>query len=72
MKISNKTYDILKFVAWAWTPIVTFVTAVIDIWFFDCKYFEQIVGTLAAIEALIGSFTAYSNVKYNKEINTEE
>lgn len=70
MKIPDKVYDILKFIAWVWAPLITLVTALVNIWAFDCKYFEQIMATLVAIDTFIGAFTAYSNVKYNQ--NKEE
>lgn len=66
MKMSNRTYDILKFAAWVWAPVITLATALINVWFFDCKHFEQIISTLVAIDGFIGSITAYSNVEYHE------
>lgn len=72
MKISNKAYDFWKFVPWVWAPIVTLLTALINIWYFDGKYFEQIISTLVAIDGFVGAIIAHSNIKYNKENNQEE
>ena len=66
MKMSNSTYDKLKFVAWVWAPVITLITALINVWFFDCKHFEQIISTLVAIDGFMGSIIAYSNVEYNE------
>ena len=67
MKMSDKVYDVLKFISWFWGPLFIFVTAIVNIWFFDSKNFEQIVGTLSAIDLLIGSLVSNSNIKFRKE-----
>lgn len=72
MKLSNKAYDIWKIVAWIWAPLITLITALVNIWLFDCKYFEQIIATLVAIDTFIGGFVSLSNSKYNKELAKEE
>ena len=71
MKISDKVYDVLKFIPWLWAPLVTLITAFINIWYFDGKYFEQIISTMMAIDAFVGAVVAHSNVQYHKE-NDEE
>ena len=39
MKLSNKTYDTIKFIALLIAPIATFVAALVDIW--DTLWFSD-------------------------------
>lgn len=71
MRMSSKTYDILKWIAWLWAPLFTLVTALVNIWMFESKNFEQIVATLVAIDTFIGAIVGISNFNYNKG-NEEE
>ena len=65
MKMSNKTYDTLKMIAWILVPLITFVGALCVIW--GIPYAEQITATLAALDTLLGSLLKVSNDNYNKE-----
>lgn len=66
--MSDKVYDILKFVAQIVLPAVgTLYFALASIW--GLPYAEQIVGTITAIDAFLGALLGISTVKYNKEQN---
>lgn len=69
-KISNKLYDFLKFIAQIVLPALgTFYFAIASIW--GLPYAEQIVGTITAIDALLGALLGISTMQYKKE-NTDE
>lgn len=66
MKISNKVYDILKWIAQILLPaIATLYFALAQIWGFP--YGEEIVGTISAIDAFLGVCLGISTAQYNKE-----
>lgn len=71
MKLPDKTYDILKFISWLWAPLITLVTALVNIWLFDSKNFEGIVGTLVAIDTFMGAIVAKSNFDYHQNLRAE-
>lgn len=63
--MSNKTYDILKYIAQVVIPAVgTLYFALAGIWGFP--YGEQIVGTLTAIDTFLGVLLRISTVQYEK------
>ncbi len=63
--MSNKTYDILKWVAQIALPAVgTLYAALAGIWGFP--YGEEAVGTIMAVDALLGALLQISTAKYNK------
>ena len=64
--MTNKTYDILKFVAQIVLPAAgTLYFALAGIWGFP--YGEQIVGTIAAVDAFLGAILGISSAQYYKE-----
>lgn len=66
MKISNKLYDILKWIAQILLPaIATLYFALSSIW--GLPYGEQIVGTITAVDAFLGVCLGVSTMQYNKE-----
>ena len=66
MKISNKTYDILKYIAQYVLPAIgTLYFALSTIW--GLSYGEQIVGTITAIDAFLGALLGISTYNYNNE-----
>ena len=70
MKFSNKVYDILKWLSLCILPAVaTFYCAISEIW--HLPYSEQIVGTIAAVETLIGVAIGISTYEYNKNNKDE-
>ena len=63
--MSNKVYDALKFVAQIVLPAIgTLYFALAGIWGFP--YGEQVVGTIAAIDAFLGAILGISSVQYYK------
>ena len=67
MKLSNETYDILKYIAQILIPaIATLYFSVSQIW--GLPYGEQIVGTLTAVDAFLGVCLGISSDKYHKSI----
>lgn len=71
MKMSNKTYDILKWIAMFFLPAVgTLYFALAGIWNFP--YGEQVVGTLTAIDTFLGAILGISSASYNKTNNNIE
>lgn len=66
--LSNKAYDILKFIAQIVLPALgTLYFALASIWGFP--YGEQIVGTITAVDAFLGALLGISTVQYNKELH---
>lgn len=66
MKLSNKTYDVLKWIAQYLLPAAgTLYFAVAGIW--GLPYGEQIVGTITAIDTFLGVILGVSAYTYTKE-----
>ena len=67
MKISNKTYDVLKWVAQYLLPASgTLYFALAGIWGFP--YGEEAVGTITAVDAFLGVLLGISTAQYNKTV----
>ena len=65
MKISNKVYDVLKWIAQYLLPAFgTLYFALSAIWGFP--YGEQVVGTITAIDAFLGAILGISSATYYK------
>ena len=63
--MSNKVYDVLKFVAQILLPALgTLYFALASIW--GLPYGEQIVGTITAVDTFLGAILGISSAKYNK------
>ena len=71
MKMTNKTYDVMKWIAWIYAPLITLVTALVNVWFFDSRNFERIISTLTAIDTFLGIIVGYSNAVYNGEMENK-
>lgn len=70
MKISNRVYDILKFIAQVVLPAVgTLYFALAQIW--GLPYGEQIVGTISAVDCFLGALLGISTMQYNKQKGVE-
>lgn len=64
MKFKNETYNILKWVVMIVLPALgTFYFALAKIW--GLPYGTEIVGTIAAVTALLGSLIGVSTKNYN-------
>lgn len=69
--MSNKLYDILKWVALVVLPaIATLYFALSSIW--GLPYGEQIVGTITAIDTFLGAILGVSNASYKKNQLTNQ
>lgn len=68
MKMSNKVYDILKWIALIVFPaVIALYSTLSGIW--GWPYGEQITGTLAALEIFLGAILQISNANYKKTTN---
>lgn len=66
LKISNKTYDILKWIAMYLLPALgTLYFALANIW--GLPYGEEIVGTITALDTFLAVILGISNSSYLKE-----
>ena len=65
MKMTNKVYDILKWIAQYFLPAIgTLYFALAGIW--GLPYGEQIVGTITAVDTFLGVLRGISSAQYNK------
>lgn len=65
MKMSNKLYDALKWIALIALPAVgTLYFALAGIW--GWPYAEQVVGSITAIDTFLGAILQISNASYKK------
>lgn len=65
MKISNKAYDVLKWIAMYFLPAIgTLYFALSGIW--GLPYGEEVVGTITAVDTFLGVILGISSVTYNK------
>ena len=72
MKLSDSTYDKLKFIALVVFPAVgTLFYALNSIWNFT-PWGEQILGTITAIDTFLGALLKHSSDNYWRELNEEE
>ena len=70
MKLSNNTYDILKYIAQIVLPALgTLYFALSQIW--GLPYGEEIVGTITAFDAFLGALLGISSAQYYKEMEDD-
>lgn len=63
--MSNKLYDILKFIAQIVLPALgTLYFSLATKW--GLPYAEQIVGTITVVDTFLGTILGISTIKYNK------
>lgn len=71
MKMSNKVYDVLKWITNIVLPAAgTLYAALSGIWGFP--YGEEIVGTILAVDTFLGVVLGISSAKYHKSIKEDE
>lgn len=64
MKLSNETYDILKWIAQILLPALgTLYFALTKIWV-GLPYGTEIVGTITAVDAFLGALLGISTMNY--------
>ena len=67
MKMNNKTYDILKWIAQIGLPeLGTAYFGLASIW--NLPFGEEIVGTITVLDTLLGAMLGIATNKYNKEV----
>ncbi len=65
MKMTNKIYDVLKYIALIVLPAIgTLYFTLSGIWGFP--YAEQVIGTITAISTFLGVLLGISTSQYNK------
>lgn len=63
MELSNKTYDVLKWIAMIALPALgTLYFALAGIWGLPCG--EQVVGTITALDTFLGALLGISSASY--------
>ena len=68
--MSNKVYDILKWIAQILLPaLATLYFGIAKIW--NLPYSEEIVGTITAIDLFLGALLGISTIQYNKQLNNK-
>lgn len=69
--MSNKTYDVLKFIAQILLPaLASLYYGLASIW--HLPFGEEVVGTLSCIDVFLGAILGISSHQYNKIANSEE
>lgn len=67
MKLNNKTYDFLKWIAQILLPALgTLYMALAKVWGFP--YSTEIVGTITAVDLFLGAVLGISTSNYRKEL----
>lgn len=65
MKLSNKAYDVLKWIAMYLLPAIgTLYFALSGIW--GLPYGEEVVGTITAVDTFLGVILGISSATYKK------
>lgn len=67
MKLSNKLFDVLKWVAILFLPaLAILIRTVFAIW--NIPYGDQISATIIALQMFLGAILGISTLNYNKEV----
>lgn len=67
MKMSNETYDRLKWVALFFLPaLATLCCTVMNQW--GIPHVEQVVGTITAVDAFLGALLGVSSEQYKQRL----
>lgn len=66
MEMSNKVYDVLKWIALILLPALgTLYFALAGVW--NLPYAEQVVGTITAVDTFLGAVLGIASANYNRE-----
>jgi hypothetical protein len=66
MKMSNKVYDVLKYIAQIGLPaLATLYFAVAEIW--GLPYSAEVIGTITALDTFLGVLLGITTAQYNKK-----
>ena len=66
MTISNKLYDVIKFVSLIIAPLTVFISALATIWGWR-DVGTKVVATLSAVDVLIGAIVVILKTLYDKQ-----
>lgn len=70
MKLSNKLYDAMKWIALIALPAAgTLYFALAGIW--NWPFADQVVGTITAVDTFLGAVCGIASASYNKTTGTE-
>lgn len=70
MKLSNKLYDAMKWIALIALPAAgTLYFALAGIW--NWPFADQVVGTITAVDTFLGAACGIASASYNKAAGTE-
>lgn len=69
--MTNKIYDLLKYISQIFLPaLITFVGVVLQC--FNCNCTDIVLTIMTAFNVFLGSILMISNVQYNKKIKNQE
>ena len=69
MKLNNKTYDVLKWIAQILLPALgTLYFALTKFW--PLPYGPEVVGTISAVDVFLGAILGISTAQYNKDTDS--
>ena len=66
MKLSDKTYDVLKWIAIIFLPALTTLVGGIG-GKLGCEHIDLVVYCMAAVDTFLGTILGISTINYNKE-----
>lgn len=70
MKMSNKVYDVLKYIAQIVLPAAgTLYFTLSGLW--NLPYPKEVVATITAIDTFLGIILGISSAQYNKTVNKD-
>lgn len=72
MSMSNKTYDILKWIAMYLLPGCWYIILLHWPGIWSLPYGEQVVGTITAVDTFLGVILGISTSQYNKTADKEK
>ena len=68
MKLPNKVYDVLKWIALIFLPAVAVLYgALAPVW--GWAYPDEIVYTITAVDTFLGALLGISNINYKKDVS---
>lgn len=68
--MSNKVYDVLKFIATIFLPAFgTLYAALAEVWGLPCA--KEVTGTIMAVVTFMGTVLGISSVQYQKKLKEE-
>ena len=70
LKINDKLYDILKWVAMLFLPaLAVLVKTIFTVW--GIPYGDEIATTIMAVDAFLGAILGISTIQYNKGVESD-